>query len=264
MGYSIYNQTKKGRYIMGLRLGNISLDELTERYLGVELTQEDYEWFKDSHEDKVSGKNDPDYEISKDAWHCFHLPSVQIHAGSKAMANKIVSRLTPYMEDGKFHGEISKLAVTYEKLEEKKFGYVERKRVEDEELEVFYGYYDNDFTKESMFFLKTRGTESGNIFLLELGKNYNGGRWNNYTQVVPDLDKPATREELAVDENGVLLRDEEDNLIDENAYTVKEIRRKRTDNNRYTIVPFERYKKMDIRLWDGEPKQNRLKSDKRK
>ena len=97
---------------MGFRLGNLKINEVVSR-LGIQLSDEDSKWFKESRVDKVSDQFNNNYEIPKNTWHAFDLPSLQIHDGSKRMANEIMSKLKVYMVDGRFPGSVASLGISY-------------------------------------------------------------------------------------------------------------------------------------------------------
>lgn len=237
---------------MYIRLGNLTINQVADR-LGITLTIKDRQWFKESRMDKVSDEHNAKYKIPSDTWHAFDSPSLQIHAGSQKMAKEVLSRLEAYLVDGSFPGELKSLSITHEFLEEEKFGYNQRKKMEDENLEIYVGYYKSVIAEEVRFFIKTRETKAKNIFLQELdivteGRYYSG-------QAVPNILKKKEETIYKTNEEGMLVW-EGDNLIPIGKEQKAEIRRKRNSNEEYKIE--ESFKHFTIERWDGQPVPRRI------
>lgn len=66
--------------------GNVSLGKFQE-LMGIELTKDDFEWFKERHSESV--------DYGDNGFHIFSLPSLQIHCG-KNIEEELIKRLTPY------------------------------------------------------------------------------------------------------------------------------------------------------------------------
>lgn len=238
---------------MGFRLGNLKLNEVVSR-LGIQLSDEDRKWFEESRVDKVSDQFNKNYDIPKNTWHAFDLPRLQIHAGSKRMANEIMSKLKVYMVDGRFPGSVASLGITYELLEEERFGYNERKMMEDEDLAIYYGYYENDFTKEVRFYIKTRETSAGNIFLQEVETTIDDSKWTKNGKAVPNVLNKKQETIYKRDENGMLEWNNND-LIPIGKEFVKEMRRKKDDKDEYVVK--EDFTNIPLKRWTGEPVKNK-------
>ena len=238
---------------MGFRLGNLKLNEVVSR-LGIQLSDEDSKWFKESRVDKVSDQFNNNYKISKNTWHAFDLPSLQIHAGSKRMANEITSKLKVYMVDGRFPGSVASLGITYEILKEERFGYNERKMMEDEDLAIYYGYYEDDFSKEIRFYVKMRETSAGNILLQEVEKTTDDSNWTEHQKAVPNVLNKKQETIYKRDENGK-LEWVDNGLIPIGRESVKEIRRKKNDKDEYVVK--ESSTNIPLKRWVGEPLKNK-------
>ena len=238
---------------MGFRLGNLKLNEVVSR-LGIQLSDEDRKWFEESRVDKVSDQFNNNYEIPKNTWHAFDLPSLQIHAGSKHMANEIMSKLKVYMVDGRFPGSVASLGISHEILEEERFGYNERKMMEDEDLAIYYGYYEDDFSKEVRFYVKTRETSAGNILLQEVEKTIEDSNWTEHRKAVPNVLNKKQETIYKRDENGK-LEWIDNGLIPIGRESVKEIRRKKNDKDEYVVK--ENSTNIPLKRWTGEPLENK-------
>lgn len=238
---------------MYLRLGNLTTSKVADK-LGITLTSEDSQWFKESRIDKVSDEHNSKYKIPSDTWHAFDSPSLQIHAGSQKKAKEILSRLEAYLVDGSFPGELKSLNITHEFLEEEKFGYSQRKKMEDENLEIYVGYYKNFIAEEVRFFIKTRETKAKNIFLQELDIITEGPYYRE--QAVPNILKKKEETIYKRDEEGMLVMKEDNHLIPIGKEQKTEIRRKRNSNEEYKIE--ESFKHFTIKRWDGKPVSKRI------
>ena len=234
---------------MGFRLGNLKLNEVVSR-LGIQLSDEDSKWLKESRVDKVSDQFNNNYEISKNTWHAFDLPSLQIHAGSKRMANEITSKLKVYMVDGRFPGSVASLGITYEILEEERFGYNERKMMEDEDLAIYYGYYDDGFTEGLRFYVKTRETSEGNIFLQEVKTTIDYSDRIENRKAVPNVLNKQQEIIYKRDENG-RLEWVDNGPIPIGIEYVKEVRCKKNDKDEYSVK--ENFTNVLLKRWTGEP-----------
>lgn len=235
---------------MYLRLGNVKIDEICSK-LGIVMTQEDYEWFKKTQTNKVSESDHRvNYKIPTMTWHAFELPSLQIHAGSKKMAKELTARIMKYMNDGAFPKEGAKIGITSEVLEEEKFGYTEKTRMIDENLEVYAGIRNPDgVCPRVVFFVKTRETKSGNIFLQEMNSTVDPEtRFKRESFYVPNLDEKGTDTVYKVDENGNYVK-ENDDYVKLGTTQKKEIRRKRNAENKYSMG--DNYNPLEIELWNG-------------
>lgn len=247
----------------GLILGNLTLNELTKR-LGIELTEEHKDFLEVSRVDKVSDSYVKNYKIAPDTWHAFDLPRTQVHAGSKKMANEISNIFKQYMVDGAFPGDVASLIVTYEMLEEEEeFGYDVRKRIEEEGIEVYFGYNNNTNKskseypdKRARFFVKTRETAAGNIFLQEVNIESKSSRCF-YTKVIPDLENKKTESIFKKDKDGFTIWDENGYPIKISERPTKEIRKKIRQDNTYLINEFG--ETTELTKWDGNAKDIRSK-----
>lgn len=236
---------------MYLRLGNVRLDEINS-LLGIQMSTEDYEWFKSSRVDQVSHSQDKNYKIPQMTWHAFELPMLQIHAGSRKMANEITERLKKYMNDGAFPKEGAKIGITSEVLEEEKFGYTEKTRMIEENLEVYTGIRNPDgVCSRVVFFVKTRETKSGNVFFQEVKAVANPEtRYKRETSYVPNFDEKETDNVYKTDENGNYVKENGDYVL-LGTTPKKEIRRKRNAENKYSVG--DNYNPLEIELWNGNP-----------
>jgi len=234
---------------MRFRLGNLKLNKVASR-LGIQLSDEDRKWFEESRADKVSEWLNDNYRIPKNTWHAFSFPSLQIHAGSKHMANEIMSKLKVYTVYGMFPGRAGGLRITYEFFEEERFGNEERKMMEDENLAIYYGYYDDGFTEGLRFYVKTRETSEGNIFLQEVKTTFDNYKWSENRRAVPNVLNKQQEIIYKRDENGRLEWDN-NNLIPIGIEYVKEVKRKKNDKDEYIVE--ENFTNVPLKRWTGEP-----------
>lgn len=246
---------------VSFRLGNLTLNELTKR-LGIELTEEHKGFLEASRVDKVSDSGVKNYKIAPDTWHAFKFPKTQIYAGSKKMANEVANILEQYMVDGAFPGDVASLIFTHEILEEEEFGYDVRKRIEEEGIEVYFGYNNNinksEYPERARFFVKTRETVAGNIFLQEVNiKQNNDESWEYDTKVVPDLENKKLEFIYKKDKDDFTILDENGYLIKFEERFTKEIRKKICHDNTYLIKEFGAT--TELTKWDGNAKDIRSK-----
>ena len=235
---------------VGVRLGNLTLNELAGR-LGIELSEEHKAFLTSTRVDKVSDSLDKNYKIPANTWHAFDLPRTQVHAGSKKMAKKMMDILREYMVDGSFPGEVSRLVFTFDLLEEEKFGYAERKQVEEGGHEVYYGYNDEAYSKVIRYFVKTRETEAGNVFFQEVRAKFDGNYgWEEGALAVPNVDEKE--QERVYDRKTRTFSDEK---VDK-----KEVRKKKQENDSYVIK--EHNNNVKLTRWDGNPNPANLKRQK--
>ena len=246
---------------VSIRLGNLTLNELTER-LGIELTEEHKGFLEASRVDQVSKSGVKNYKIAPDTWHAFDLPRTQIYAGSKKTANEIINILKQYMVDGAFPGDVASLAFTHEVLEEEEFGYDVRKRIKEEGIEVYFGYNNNtnkaEYPEIARFFVKTRETAAGNMFLQEINIEHNNDKsWSYDTKVIPDLENKKLESIYKKDKDGFTIWDENGDPIKIGERFTKEIRKKIRQDNTYLIKEFGAT--TELTKWDGNAKNIRSK-----
>lgn len=241
---------------MYVRLGNVKINGI-ESTLGIKFSEEHTAFLKETHVDKVSESGYSNYKIPGNTWHAFELPMLQIHCGSKKMATKITEILKTYMIDGCFPKDGARIGITHETLEEEKFGYNERKQVEEKGLEVYVVNYGNEDTyKQVKFFMKIRETAAGNIFLQEIQKKENPEKFRMY---VPNLNEKEVSRTYAKNSDGTIKEDENERYIVLSEEDLKPIRRKKNPENIYytegEYVIGKSYEKTAMTLWDGKPIQ---------
>lgn len=248
---------------VSIRFGNLTLNELTKR-LGIELTEEHKGFLEASRVDQVSDSGVKNYKIAPDTWHAFELPKTQIYAGSKKMAYEIFNILKQYMIDGAFPGDVASLIFTHEILEEEEFGYDVKKRIEEEGIEVYFGYNNNtnksEYPERARFFVKTRETAAGNIFLQEINIEHNNDkswRYDYDTKVIPDLENKKLEFIYKKDKDDLTILDENGDLIKIGERFTKEIRKKIRHDNTYLIKEFGAT--TELTKWDGNAKDIRSK-----
>lgn len=81
--------------MVGFRLGNQKLEDIT-KHLGIELSQEHYEYLSPLRVDKADVPEG-------NYWHCFELPSYSIHCGSRELAEMFKLILTSYSLKNTIH-----------------------------------------------------------------------------------------------------------------------------------------------------------------
>lgn len=235
---------------MSLRLGNVSVNEI-EVALGIKFTDEHRQLLENTRQQKVSETNNPNYKIPKDTWHAFELPVLQIHCGSKKFAQVIIDIIKSYMIDGGFPKEGAKIGITSEILEEEQFGYEEKQQMINEQLEVYVGVETSErYLRDTVkFYVKTKETKAGNIFLQEVEKKSNSDYLNR--MVVPNLNKPVTINQYKMNEDYSLAEDENGDFIVIGQTTVPPIRKKKREDNEYVIKNYTSV--IQLKLWDGKP-----------
>lgn len=241
---------------MYVRFGNMRMEEIEEA-LGIKFTEEHTSFFKETHVDKVSDMQSNIYKIPGNTWHAFELPMLQIHCGSKKMCTQVTEIIKSYMTDGGFPKEGAKIGLTHESLEEEKFGYAERKQIEDKGLEVYSVNYGSENPhKQVKFFMKVRETEAGNIFLQEIKHKENPDKFRMY---VPNIDSKAVSQTYAKNPDGTFKEDENGRYIVLSEEDLKPIRRKKNPENIYytegKYVIGKGYEKTPMTIWDGKPIQ---------
>lgn len=236
---------------MFLRLGNVSVNEI-EVALGIKFTDEHRQLLESTRQQQVSETNNPNYKIPKDTWHAFELPMLQVHCGSKKFAQVITDILKSYMIDGGFPKKGAKIGITNETLEEEQFGYEERQQMINEGLEVYVGVetYERHLRDTVKFYVKTKETKAGNIFLQEVQKKRHGDYYLN-NLVVPNVNKPATINQYEMNEDGSFAEDENGDFIVTGQTTVPPIRKKKREDNEYVIKNYTSV--IELKLWDGKP-----------
>ena len=70
--------------------------------------------------------------------------------------------------------------------------------MEDEDLSIYYGYYENDFTKEVRFYIKTRETSAGGVGKTTSrmkAKSTYGGEFDTGWQIEGGVSYPTLRQQ---------------------------------------------------------------------
>lgn len=80
------------------KINIVSLDNFIEK-LGVKMTEEDYEWFKNSEVDPLATEG---YYLGENKWQGVFFKILEIHTGSADMANQVADRLSKYVEQASF------------------------------------------------------------------------------------------------------------------------------------------------------------------
>lgn len=132
------------------------------------------------------------------------------------------------MTEGKFPKEGAKIGITNETLEEEQFGYEQRQQMINEGLEVYVGVetFERQLRDTVKFYVKTKETKAGNIFLQEIQKKRDLDCYLN-SLVVPNVNKPATTNQYEMNENGSFAEVENGNFIVTGQTTVPPIRKKK-------------------------------------
>lgn len=234
-----------------VRFGNLSVSELESR-LGVSFSEEHLTFLNETRTNIADFKNE---ENAANLWHAFDAPFT-IHCGSKKLFNKMCEVLKSYMVDGGFPKEGAKIGLSHDTLEEEKFGYIERQRMLNENLEVYVAtvnhksmFEGHDPRTETKFYVVAKETKAGNLFLQELSQIRSEGYTN--LKIVPNFDVPAHYNTYKRDEDGNMIADENGRYTVEASTQVAPIRKKRNETNEYTMKDY--YSETTLVKWDGQP-----------
>lgn len=80
------------------KINIVSLDNFIEE-LGIKMTEEDYEWFKNSEVDPLATEG---YHLGENNWQGVFFKMLEVHTGSADMANQVADRLSKYVEQASF------------------------------------------------------------------------------------------------------------------------------------------------------------------
>lgn len=235
-----------------LRLGNLKIKEI-ESYLGIKFTSEHLDILESSRVDKVSETDNSNFKIGKYEWHAFELPTVQIHCGSQEFAETMKVIISSYMTDGSFPNKV-RIGITNEVLEEEEFGYAERQNMIENNLEIYVGKKvskSDDYSYSTIqFFVKTKETAAGNIFLQQVSIKKSPNYFSD-NLVVPNVEEVASYPLYGKDVSGIYITDENELPVIIGYEPIKPIRKKKTENDTYKVE--DMFYLTTINKWDGKP-----------